>query len=77
MTTIASVWTNAQFFDGAGIKGLRWACGSPPATCPTSLIWRPADTAVMIQDGLNSTQTPTMANFATLCQHHGRLHNAA
>ena len=27
MTTVASVWTNAQFIDGTAIKGQRLACG--------------------------------------------------
>jgi sugar lactone lactonase YvrE len=66
MTTIASVWTSAQFFAGSGIKGpslgLRIAAGNvlnfvDPAT---------GGYGVMIQDPLNSTQTPTMMNFATL-----------
>ena len=44
----------------------RSACASPRAMCRTSSISKPAATAAMIQDGFNSTQTPTMANFATL-----------
>jgi hypothetical protein len=66
MTTIASVWTNAQFFDGAGIKGyplgLRIAAGNVPNFVDLGTgRWGNA-----IQDPLNSSQTPTMANFATL-----------
>jgi hypothetical protein len=66
MTTIASVWTHAQFFDGAGIKGhalgLRIAAGNVPNFVDLATGgWGGA-----IQDPLNSSQTPTMANFATL-----------
>ena len=66
MTTIASVWTNAQFIDAAGIKGnglgLRIAAGNVPNFVDLAS----GRYGVMIQDALNSTQTPTMANFATL-----------
>lgn len=66
MTTIASVWTNAQFLDVTGISGsalgLRIAAGNVAnfVDLPSGSYGR------MIQDPLNSTQTPTMANFATL-----------
>jgi hypothetical protein len=65
-TTVASVWTNAQFLNGTAIQGpplgLRIAAGNVP-------------NFVDIENGgyggailgpLNSTQTPTMANFATI-----------
>jgi hypothetical protein len=66
MTTVASVWTNAQFLDGATIKGqalgLRIAAGNVPSFVDLSTGgWGEA-----IQGPLNSGQTPTMANFATL-----------
>jgi len=66
MTTIASVWTHAQFSDGTTIKGhalgLRIAAGNVPNFVDLSTGgWGEA-----IQDPLNSSQTPTMANFATL-----------
>ncbi len=66
MTTVASVWTNAQFLDGTAIKGpalsLRIAAGNMPNFVDLQTGgWGPA-----IQDPLNSGQTPTMANFATL-----------
>ena len=65
-TTIASVWTHNQFIDGASIKGhalgLRIAAGN----VPNFVDLETGGYGVMIQDGLNSTQTPTMANFATL-----------
>ena len=65
-TTVASVWTHAQFLDGTAIKGhvlgLRIAAGNVPNF--VDLVtggWGDA-----IQSPLNSGQTPTMANFATL-----------
>jgi hypothetical protein len=66
MTTVASVWTNAQFLDGTAIKGpalsLRIAAGNVPSfvDLQTGGWW------AAIQSSLNGGQTPTMANFATL-----------
>jgi len=65
-TTVASVWTNNQFLDGTAIKGhplgLRIAAGNVPNFVDLETGgWGDA-----IQDPLNSSQTPTMANFATL-----------
>lgn len=66
MTTVASVWTHAQFLEGTTIKGhalgLRIAAGNLPNFVDVETGgWGGA-----IQDPLNSGQTPTMANFATL-----------
>src|SRR5262249_6377391 len=66
MTTVASVWTHNQFIDGTAIKGhalgLRIAAGNVPSFVDLQTGgWGPT-----IQDPLNSSQTPTMANFATL-----------
>ncbi|MBY5544067.1 hypothetical protein [Rhizobium leguminosarum] len=66
MTTIASVWTHAQFLDGTAIRGhalgLKIAAGNVPNFVDLATgAWGDA-----IQDPLNSTQTQTMANFATL-----------
>ncbi len=65
-TTVASVWTDAQFLDGTALKGhalgLRIAAGNVPNFVDLSTgSWGEA-----IQGPLNSGQTPTMANFATL-----------
>jgi hypothetical protein len=66
MTTVASVWTHAQFLDGGVIKGhalgLRIAAGNVPSFVDLST----GGWGERIQDPLNSGQTPTMANFATL-----------
>ena len=66
MTTVASVWTHAQFLDGSAIKGpalgLRIAAGN----VPNFVDLQTGGWGSTIQDPLNSSQTPTMANFATL-----------
>ena len=66
MTTVASVWTNAQFLDGTSIKGpalsLRIAAGNVPSFVDLATGgWGDA-----IQSPFNGGETPTMANFATL-----------
>jgi hypothetical protein len=65
-TTVASVWTNNQFLDGTALKGhplgLRIAAGNVPNFVDLETGgWGDA-----IEGPLNSSQTPTMANFATL-----------
>ena len=65
-TTIASVVTHAQFIDNTTIKGsplqLRIAANNVPNFVDLETgAWGP-----VILDGLNSAQTPTMANFGTL-----------
>ena len=66
MTTVASVWTNAQFLDGSAIRGqplgLRIAAGNVPSFVDLAT----GGWGRVIQDPLNGPQTPTMANFATL-----------
>ena len=66
MTTVASVWTSAQFLQGTELKGhtlgLRIAAGNVPNFVDLATGgWGEA-----IQGPLNSGQTPTLANFATL-----------
>ncbi len=66
MTTVASVWTNTQFLNGTALKGhplgLRIAAGNVPSFVDLQT----GGWGKTIQDSLNSSQTPTMANFATL-----------
>jgi streptogramin lyase len=66
ITTVASVWTSAQFLDGTALKGhalgLKIAAGNVPNFVDLST----GGWGGPIQDPLNSGQTPTMANFATL-----------
>ena len=65
-TTLASVVTHTQFIDGTAIKGaplqLRIAAGN----VPNFVDLETGDYGATILDALNSAQTPTMANFATL-----------
>lgn len=65
-TTVASVWTHNQFISGTAIQGpalgLKITAGNVTSFVdPTTGGW-----GAVIQDPLNSGQTPTMANFATL-----------
>jgi len=65
-TTVASVWTHNQFLDGTAIKGhtlgLRIAAGN----VANFVDLQTGGWGSAIQDPLNSSQTTTMANFATL-----------
>jgi hypothetical protein len=65
-TTVASAWTNAQFLDGDVLRGhalgLKIAAGNVPSFVDLST----GGWGGVILDSLNSSQTPTMANFATL-----------
>jgi hypothetical protein len=73
MTTVASVWTNAQFLDGAAIRGhalgLRVAAGNVPNFVDLTT----GGYGGAIQEPFNSTQTPTMANFATTTPPNGKV----
>ena len=66
MTTVASVWTNAQFLDGATIKGYALGLKIAAGNVPNFVDLATGGWGGAIQDPLNSSQTPTMANFATL-----------
>jgi hypothetical protein len=65
-TTVASVWTNAQFLDGAVIKGPALSLGIAAGNVPNFVDLASGGWGATIQDPLNGGQTPTMANFATL-----------
>lgn len=65
-TTIASAWTNAQFLDGAAIKGYALGLRIAAGNVPNFVDLTTGGYGATIQDAINSTQTPTMANFATL-----------
>ncbi len=66
MTTIASVWTHNQFIDGTAIKGLPLQLKITAGNVPSFVDLATGGWGGTIQDPLNSGQTPTMANFATL-----------
>jgi hypothetical protein len=66
MTTVASVWTHAQFLDDAAIKGQPLGLKIAAGNVPNFVDLQTGGWGSAIQDPLNSGQTPTMANFATL-----------
>jgi hypothetical protein len=66
MTTVASVWTHAQFLDGTMIKGYALGLRIAAGNVPNFVDLETGGWGGAIQDPLNSSQTPTMANFATL-----------
>jgi hypothetical protein len=66
MTTVASVWTHAQFLDGTAIKGPSLSLRIAAGNVPNFVDLQTGGWGTAIQDALNSSQTPTMANFATL-----------
>ena len=66
MTTVASVWTHAQFLDGSAIKGPALSLRIAAGNVPNFVDLQTGGWGTLIQSSLNSGQTPTMANFATL-----------
>ena len=66
MTTVASVWTHAQFLNGAGIQGHALGLKIAAGNVPNFVDLQTGGWGITVQDALNSGQTPTMANFATL-----------
>jgi streptogramin lyase len=66
MTTVASVWTNNQFINGAAIKGNALGLKIAAGNVPSFVDLQTGGWGTTIQDPLNSGQTPTMPNFATL-----------
>src|SRR6516165_3657267 len=66
MTTVASVWTHAQFLDGTAIKGPALSLSIAAGNVPNFVDLGTGGWGEAIQGPLNSSQTPTMANFATL-----------
>jgi hypothetical protein len=65
-TTVASVWTNAQFLDGTALQGYALGLRIAAGNVPNFVDLETGGWGSAIQDPLNSGQTPTMANFATL-----------
>jgi hypothetical protein len=66
MTTLASVITHSQFIDGTAIKGSALALRIAAGNVPNFVDLGSGSYGATILDGLNSAQTTTMANFATL-----------
>jgi hypothetical protein len=66
MTTIASVVTHNQFIVGTAIKGSPLGLRIAASNVPNFVDLETGGYGATILDALNSAQTPTMANFATL-----------
>jgi len=66
MTTIASVVTHNQYIVGNAIKGSPLALRIAAGNVPNFVDLETGGYGATILDALNSAQTPTMANFATL-----------
>lgn len=66
LTTVASVWTLNQFVDGTAIKGHALGLRIAANNVPSFVDLQTGGWGGVIQDPLNSGQTPTMANLATL-----------
>lgn len=66
MTTIASVFTHAQFIVGTSIKGSPLALGIAAGNVRNLVDLETGGLGSVIQDPLNSSQTATLATFNTL-----------
>lgn len=66
MTTVASVWTNAQFIEGTAIKGPALSLRIAAGNMRNLVDLETGGLGPVIQDPLNSSQTPTLATFNTL-----------
>ena len=66
MTTVASVWTHAQFLDGDAIRGNALGLKIAAGNVANFVDLGTGGWGEAILGPLNSGQTPTMANFATL-----------
>jgi hypothetical protein len=65
-TTIASVWTAAQFLEGTALRGHALGLTIAAGNVPNFVDRGTGGWGEAIQGPLNSGQTPTMANVATL-----------
>lgn len=66
LTTVAAVWTSAQFLKGQALSGHKLGLKIAAGNVPNFVDLETGGYGSAIQDSLNSGQTPTMANFATL-----------
>src|SRR5262249_1069026 len=65
-TTVGSVWTCTQFLNGDVLSGPKLGLGIAAGNVPNFVNLETGGYGDTIQDALNSMQTPTMTNFATL-----------
>ena len=66
LTTVASVWTHAQFIDGAEIKGHELGLQIAAGNVPNLVDLTTGGLGPVIQDPLNSSQTTALATLNTL-----------
>jgi len=66
LTTIASVWTSAQFLTGEGLRGTALGLHIAAGNVPNLVDLQTGNLGPVIQDPLNSSQTTTLATFNTL-----------
>ncbi|HMD09437.1 MAG TPA: hypothetical protein VKH63_18045, partial [Candidatus Acidoferrum sp.] len=66
LTTVASVWTGAQFLKGAALSGQPLGLKIASGNVPNLVDLTTGGLGPVIQDPLNSTQTTTLSLFSTL-----------
>ncbi len=66
MTTVASVWTGAQFLNGTALSGKALGLRIAAGNVPNLVDLETGGLGPVIQDPLNSSQTTTLATFNTL-----------
>jgi len=65
-TTVASVWTSAQFLKGDSLSGTKLGLRIAAGNVPNLVQLETGGLGPVIQDPLNSSQTATLATFSTL-----------
>jgi len=66
LTTVASVWTGAQFLSGTALSGNALGLDIAAGNVPNLVDLETGGLGPVIQDPLNSSQTATLATFSTL-----------
>jgi sugar lactone lactonase YvrE len=66
LTTVASVWTGAQFLNGTALSGNALGLNIAAGNVPNLVDLETGGLGSVIQDPLNSSQTATLATFSTL-----------
>src|SRR5208283_5222659 len=66
LTTVASVWTSAQFLKGEVLTGTKLGLRIAAGNVPNLVDLETGGLGPVIQDPLNSSQTATLATFSTL-----------
>jgi hypothetical protein len=65
-STVASVWTSAQFLKGEALSGTKLGLRIAAGNVPNLVDLETGGLGPVIQDPLNSSQTATLATFSTL-----------